>query len=372
MHTAEGASTHTYTLPELREIELAGDVEALAKYLRDYLDSLAEVERANLLALVEMYPVAKLRDMAEQALELDNEAGAFTTVVAAIIKDARGQMEKFKADLQKLDEAQAAVAAALRPAYELPVLSLSRDTEVYDCVAKMQRGNPLRKTKVQGWGVLGQKASENLFISDAAYERMRAAEIIVPAPGEPWNNPRECYLSAIGWRAMGCLYSDLTAKAEARVYELAGTPEDTDTARRYRAIFAEWRARQARRATTPAWDKYSEFTLTIPEKVTGDGVKTVTVVFETGRPSAPDVFEFHGDVNAKGYHQHGQTQGTTLSQTVTQRAYDLACDLCAAYAAECKAAKRAAPKPKPVAPLIKIVDEGEDADELAAELGLFD
>jgi hypothetical protein len=253
------------------------------------------------------------------------------------------------------------------PDYQLPILSVA-GSPAYAVVAVMQKGRVLRRTAT-GWAVLAAKPADVVRPTDETVADMLARHLIVPAPGSKWDNPRECYLSAIGWRAVGCMYTDQTAAIELRVYELAGTDRDNDVARKYRSTTAEWRARVARRETTPAWDhKLNEFFLTVPDKVSGDGVKTVTVIFESGRPSAPDHFEFFGDVNAKGYHHHTQGQGETLRATVSQRAFELACELCAAYAEEKRSIAAHTPKPKPV---LRILDEGDDAEALARELGLL-
>jgi hypothetical protein len=203
-------------------------------------------------------------------------------------------------------------------------------------------------------------------VSDAAVRELFARGLIVPTPGNPWSNPGAFYLSAAGWRAMGCIYTDRTAEVEARVYELAGTERDNDRARMYRSVTAEWRARQARQATNPTWDKWCEWFLTIPDRVTGDGVKTVTVLFESGRPSGADHFEFFGAaVNEKGYYQHAQARCSTLGRTVIERAGEIVFPVCAAYAEEQRIAKsrRAA--------RLRVIDDDDDPEALARELGLL-
>jgi hypothetical protein len=384
------------TAQRLVELEASEDFQATADTLREYLETLSPNEKGNLLSLVEMYDRHTLDEMVKQAQTVGNEPAETFTRVAAIIRrtqDAVGDLGKLAEKVELLQKEAAALpveplpldAAGVKPPYELPVLSFSTKPE-YPVIAAMQKGHPLKVLKTGGWAVIGGRANENQYPTPELVADLLARHVVIPAPGQPWSDPKECYLSAIGWRGMGCLYTDQTAKIEARTYELCGTAEDNATAQYWRSVTAEWRARQARRSTTPGWDKYNEFTLTVSDNITGDGVKTITVIFEPGRGkaqvSAPDFFEFFGEMNAEGYHQHSRSQGT-LGKTVTQTAFEIVAPLCAKFAEDNKHAKNADAKrkaaetraaarpPKPVAPPLTVVDEGEDADELARALGIL-
>jgi hypothetical protein len=225
---------------------------------------------------------------------------------------------------------------------------------------------------VCGWAVLGQNPAERLYPTAETVVRFVERGLLVPAIGQPWDaSATEYNLSAVGWRALGWLYTDRTAEVELRVYEVAGTLRDTPLARRFRSITADWRARQARRDTTPGWNRWSEFDLTVSDKVTGDGTQTVTVLFESGKQSGGnDVFEFFGPVNSAGYAQHTQAKNTMLSATVNQRAYEIAVELVGKFATEKAELKRAEAARAPKPPL-RIIDPDDDAVALAMSLGLL-
>jgi len=378
------------TAERLAQLSASDDHHETAKALREYVDSLEANERNNLLALVDMNDAAKLDAMAKEAAG-KNQAAAVFVGVAATMRRAKDAIAKLAAMKGKLDALEAAGATELPPGshiidteaktpYELPVISFAGKPE-YAILAVMQKGVPLKLTKVNGWGVLGSKPSDQKYTTPELVADLLARHVVVPAPGQSWENPTECFLSAIGWRGMGCCYTDRSSQIESRVYELCGSPHDNPTARRWRSILAEWRARQAKRDTLAGWNRYAEFPITIPDKVTGDGVKTITVLFECGRvgaasQNAPDHFEFFGEVNAQGYHQHIQGVGATTGKSVNQHAYDIAAKMCAEYAAERKAAakppKAAKAKPvKPAAPPLTVLDDNDDADAMARELGLL-
>ena len=349
-----------FTTEALDALAKCGNVPAIKAAVQAYLTTLDVTSIGNLYALAKMNTPAELAALATEADGKNPAAATFVRV----------------AHLSRLIADDAAKEAA-KPPYELPVFSLAKDDEIYPLCAQMQKGFVLKNTKVSGWAVLGKKPAEYLYPKPETVARMLEKGLIVPAIGQPWSDGcSEYLLSAIGWRCMGVLYTDQSAAVELRVYEVAGDANrDTDRARKYRTVLADWRARQARRDTAPGWNRWSEFPLTLTDKVTGNGAQTVTVLFESGRPDAPDVFEFFGPVNEKGYHQQSQQQGSVTSQTVNQKAFDIASALAAEFAEAKRNGRKAVtakpPKPpKPVAPTLKVLDDGDNPEELAALLGI--
>lgn len=362
---------------DLHELALRNDPTETAKAMRTYTESLEPQELANLTALAELNTADKLVQMALDADVQGKPHAAIFTMWASIIRRAKDAMSRASGNTAA---GVVDVASPLAPyathspgePWALPVVSLTADQQVYELVSKLQKGRPVRHTKTSGWAVLGGKPSENLYVEDAVVKRAFENGIIVPNVGEPWSmEAKEFNLSAVGWRGMGCLYTDRTAAAELRVYEVAGTKADTPEAKKHRSVTAEYRMRQARRDVTPGWNRYGEFTLTLTEKETGDAVKTVTVVFESGRPSNPDAFEFYSDALLNGYHQHIQGQGATVGKTVEQRARELIVPLVKLFCEEQRADARSRKPKKPPAPPLTVLDEGDDADALARELGIL-
>ena len=404
------------TLARLDELAAARDPKETSAALREYVESLPGHDKRNLIAMAELKPALELVKMAGDAPE---ESEAVFVRVAAIIRhasDSLGELTKaaeemdIAAIMARLIEAAEAVPQPLAspaqtseplpsaPApvagvgiqnaepytelYELPVFSLVGDREVYDTVAKMQKGRSIKETVTGGWFVAGAKPSENHYTELPVAERMIERHLLIPALGLKANNPHKEYnLSAIAWRCMGCLYTDKTAEIELQVYSVLGTDRDNPTARRWRSVVADWRARQARKDTTPGWNRYAEFTTSLGDKVTGDGAHTVVVVFDSGADTSPDTFEFYGAcLNEKGYLQYSRPKGA-VGKTVSQMAFDLASAAALEYtkdkqresraeAARAKAAK-SVKIAKPPAPVLSIIDDGDDAEALAAELGII-
>lgn len=394
------------TLARLDELAELNDPKLTGRELREYLDTLDELSKANLVALADMKPAVELVAMSKHA---PDEGKAVFTRVAAIIRQATDAVGEIKKAAEETDVAAILAklvdAAEIAPAgeaaeatqtsepvgvgiqnaepyttlYELPVFSLVGDRDVYDTVARMQKGREIKHTVTGGWVVLGAKPSENHYVDDAVVSRMVERHLLIPAlGGKPGQEPKAYNLSAVAWRCMGCLYTDQSAKAELQVYSVLGTDKDNPTAKRWRSVLADWRARQARKDTTPGWNRYSEFPLTLGDKITGDGTQTVTVIFDSGDGSGADAFEFYGAcLNEKGYFQHTRSKGT-VGKTVSQLAYDLAAAEAGRYAEAKKDAARAeavrakaAAKQKPAEPPLKILDDGDDAEALAAELGIL-
>lgn len=399
------------TLDTLTALAEGNDPKATTAALRAYFDTLDENEVRNLVALAEMRTAAELVEMSKAA---PDETKAVFTRVAAIVRqasDSLGEIKKAADDMNvaaimaKLieaaeivpeNEAAAQTSEPLAPVagvgiqaaepytelYELPVFSLVGDRAVYDCVARMQKGKPVTQTVTGGWMVQGSKPAETLYVEPPVIARMVERHLLVPAlGGKPGQEPKAYNLSAIAWRCMGCLYTDQTAKIEAQVYSVLGTDRDNPTAARWRAVVADWRARQARKDVTPGWNRYAEFPVTLGEKVTLDGTQTVTVIFDAGERDTPDTFEFYGAcLNEKAYLQVTRAKGT-LGKTVSQMAYDLAAKAANTYANEKKTASRAeavrakaekSAKPaKPEEPPLRVIDEGDDPEALAAMLGIL-
>lgn len=373
------------SLEQVKELTSANNIFACTPALADYFAGLEEVNKGNFTALVDMRSAEQLAALAKEAEAVGNDSAAIFTLFALIASKTRvlfaAENDPRRTTLEELNAAVEQRSAELNPPYELPVLSLA-GTDGYTVAAQMQKGAILKLTQVGGWCVLGKRPGENVYPTDAAVADLIARHLIVPAIGQPWDGTaKEYLLSAIGWRALGCLYTDHTAAVERRVYEVIGTDRDNNSARRFRTVTADWRARQARKDISPGWNRWSEFPITIPEKITGDGVKTVVCLFESGRPNNPDVFEFFGDAILTGHHQYTQGQGATLNGTVFDRAYKLAADLCRIHAEikreikrEIKLAAKAVKPPKAAKPAplpLTIMDAGEDADDLAAALGLL-
>lgn len=376
---------NSMTTTALHELNLRNDPKEIAKALAAYTETLEGVELANLTALADLNPFEKLFQMALDADVSGKEKAAEFTMWAAIVRRTKDEIAKapgllndianIKAQLEAVEKNPLAPYVTYSPgeSWQLPVVSLTADQEVYHVVAKLQKGRPLRHTKTAGWAILGGKPSETAYVETPVVERMFANGLVVPNVGEPWSmEAKEFNLSAVGWRGMGCLYTDRTAAAELRVYEVAGTKSDTPEAKKYRSIFAEYRARQAKRDTNPGWNRYGEFTLTLTEKETGDRVAIVTVVFESGRPSNPDSFEFYSDALVNGYHQHIQGQGATIGMTVDQRARQVILPAVRSFLEDARDEKRTRAKPKKaVAPPFRVIDDGDDADAMARELGIL-
>jgi hypothetical protein len=380
------------TLARLNELATLNDPKQTGDALREYGDSLAEHDRRNLVAMAELKPAADLLKMSADAPQ---EEEAVFVRVAAIIRHAHDSLDELRKAAETMDvaaimsrlvevaEAIPTMPEATVTPYELPVFSLVGDQPVYETVAKLQKGRALKSTVTSGWMVPGVRPAENHYVPDDVVERMLAQSLIVPGVGSKPGAVKEYNLSVIGWRCMGCLYTDRTAYHELRTYELIGTDKDNPTAARFRSISADWRARQARKDTTPGWNRYTEFDLTISDKVTGNGVKTVTVIFDSGDGATPDAWEFYGDcLNASGYFGTTTNKGRGVGKTVSQLAFDFATAEAAKYAktrvndekaeaARKKLAAKPVKEPKPPKPKLVVIEEGEDADALARELGLL-
>lgn len=388
-----------FTIARLEELAKLNDPQATADFLREYTDSLDEPDRRNLIAMAELKTADELAAMAKAAPQ-ETEAvfvGAAAIIRRAIdaIADIRkaGSSVDVAALLSKLAEAAELTAdvvtqnseAVATPEpepvkYELPVFSLVGDREVYDTVAKMQRGRTLKNSTTSGWFVAGSKPSENHFVSADLVAGMVGRGLLVPALGtKDGTEPKEFNLSAIAWRCMGCIYTDKTAEIELQVYSVLGTDKDNATARRWRMVAADWRARQMRKDVSPGWNRYAEFPVTLGDKVTGCGTQTVTVIFDSGEAngSGVDHFELYSEyLNDKGYLQVTRSKGT-VGKTVSQLAYELSVAEATRHAADKKNATRAnaararVATPKPAAPVLAVLDDGDDAEALAASLGIL-
>lgn len=264
-------------------------------------------------------------------------------------------------------------ASAYTELYTLPVFTLANDRAVYEAVSAMQRGRTLKRRVTGSWAIVGARPNESIYPDDETVARMLARNLLIPALGQKGDDVTEYNLSAIAWRCAGCYFTDEAAKIELAAYSVMGTEKDNDTARRWRAVTADWRTRQGRRDTSPTWGKFCEFPLALGDKVTGDGTKAVTVVYDYG--AQVSTLEFYGPVNAAGYMTHSVHTGHYGNRSLSQYAYDIAADHAASLAHDVSVARKAeavrARHAKPPAPPLVIVEAGDDADALAAELGIL-
>lgn len=384
------------TLETLAALATGTDTTALVVALAEYVGTLEDNDAGNFFMLAEM-PAARLVEMAEQAPSDVSrlftlaalEAGKLLPAVKAVVSG--NAIEQLGAKLGELNELTAEGAAlvaesatqqpttvknvrtaeAYTDLYALPVFSLVGDAKVYEAAAQMQRGRILKHSITGGWFVPGSRPAENVYLDDDAVARMRERNLIVPAVGQNYDEPKEYNLSAIAWRCMGCLFTDNAAKIELAAYSVLGTDKDNPHARRNRAITADWRTRQGRRDIAPTWGKFCEFSVTLGDKVTsGHGAKAVTVVYDFG----PQVstLEFYGPVNESGYATHTVHTGHYGNRSLSQYAYDIAADLVAGFMADADARERAERvRLKHAKPALVIIEPNDDADALAAELGIL-
>lgn len=391
------------TLANLDELATRNEPAATSAALRSYLETLTDIECRNLVALAEMKAAAELVEMSKAAP--DEEKAVFTRVAAIIRQatDSLGEIKKFaeEADVKRilLQLAEAAETQSSEPLappvapprvgiqlaerytelYELPVFSLAGDREVYDAVSKMQRGREIKRTVTGGWMVQGGKPADTGHYDEAVVARMIERHLLAPAlGGKPGEEPKAYNLTAIAWRCAGCVYTDKAAEIEKQVYSVLGTERDNPTAARWRAVLADWRARQARKDVTPGWNRFGEFTVALGDKVTGKGTETVTVIFDRGEGNGPDSFEFYGKcLNESAYLQVSRSKASH-GKTVSQIAYDIAAEAAAGFAKATREHERvtavrakAQKAIKPPAPPLTVLDEGDDAEALAASLGIL-
>lgn len=382
------------TLDSLAELASGSDTAALAAALAEYVGLLEGADVSNFFTLSSMEP-DKLREMIAQAPSDTTRlfvgaalaARSVLPVVEALVKgNAIADAAKTLGELNRLAAEGAALvsesttdqpttvtgivgAEAYTEVYTLPVFSLVSDHAVYEAASAMQRGRTLKQTVTGSWLVPGARPSENLYVDESAVKRMRERLLLVPALGQNSDEPKEYNLSAVAWRCMGCLFTDHAAKIELAAYSVWGTDRDNLTAKRWRAVTADWRTRQARRDTAPTWGKFNEFAVALGDKVTGCGALSVSVVYDFG----PQVstLEFYGPVNDAGYLTHSLHTGHYGNRSLSQYAYDIAADAVAGHAAEAESRARAdRARLKTAKPALVVLESGDDADALAAELGI--
>ncbi len=354
------------TVARLAEITDWSEPDNAGLELNEYIEALSINDRSNLIALSELKSPRELDLMAEEA-KAQNPAAELFIRVAAVVRRSSDALKHAATTGNPPD------LEAIEPAtkYELPVIGLTgpdAPKDAYAAVAGMLKGAGLRLTKTSGWAVLAKRPSENVYIGEDVVAWLAERRLIVAALGiAPGSYITEYNLSAIGWRTAGILYTDKTADVENRVYELLDTPKDNPIAARYRGIIADWRARQARKDTTPTWARWCEFEVSLSAKATGHEPASVTVIFESGRPDQPDAFDFFGPVKDK-YQQFTQPPGATPGKSVYDRACDLAAEFVRAAFVEPARVQKPARAPKPE---LKMVEDDEDAEELALSLGIM-